>query len=139
MNLQLHHVISDITGMTGLAIIDAILAGERDATKLASLRNRRVHATALALRMSAQAVQGSRAALGGYDRRMRAKLGGPKAITATAHKLSRVVYHLIKTGQPYDESIFRKHEEDHRDRMQQRLQAQTAALGLRLVPATVVP
>ena len=45
MNLQLHHVISDITGMTGLAIIDAILAGERDATTLAALRNRRIHAT----------------------------------------------------------------------------------------------
>ena len=46
MNLQLHHVISDITGMTGLAIIDAILAGERDATKLAALRNWCVHASA---------------------------------------------------------------------------------------------
>ena len=45
MNLQLHHVISDITGLTGLAIVDAILAGERDATKLAALRNRRIHAT----------------------------------------------------------------------------------------------
>ncbi len=45
MNLQLHHVISDITGLTGLAIVDAILAGERDATKLAALRNWRIHAT----------------------------------------------------------------------------------------------
>jgi transposase len=46
MNLQLHHVISNLTGLTGLAIIDAILAGERDATKLAALRNWRVHASA---------------------------------------------------------------------------------------------
>ena len=108
--------------------------------KVLSVKTRRVkNRTALALRMSAQAVQGSRAALGGYYRRMRAKLGGPKAITATAHKLSRVVYHLIKTGQPYDESIFRKHEEHHLDRVQQRLHAQAAALGFRLVPATVVP
>ena len=30
MNLQLHHVISDITGVTGIAIIEAILKGERD-------------------------------------------------------------------------------------------------------------
>jgi hypothetical protein len=30
MNLQIHHVIGDITGLTGLAIVDAILAGERD-------------------------------------------------------------------------------------------------------------
>ena len=39
MNLQLHHVISDITGMTGLAIIDAMLAGERDPATLAALRS----------------------------------------------------------------------------------------------------
>jgi transposase len=37
MNLQLHHVISDLTGMTGLAIVDAILGGERDGHKLANL------------------------------------------------------------------------------------------------------
>ncbi len=35
MNLQIHHVISDITGVTGLAIVDAILAGQRNATELA--------------------------------------------------------------------------------------------------------
>jgi len=286
MNLQLHHVISDITGLTGLAIVDAILAGERDPAKLATLRNWRVHASvdtitkalvgdyrpehvftlrqslgayryyqqlmaecdveierhltaipdahpgvgssvasgarrkprgneprfdlrthlhrlfgadlttipgidvltahtllteigpdlskfpspdafaswlglcpdnrisggkvlsvrtrrvknraALALRMSAQAVQGSRTALGGYYRRMRAKLGGPKAITATAHKLARVVYHLIATGQRYEESVFLKHEAVHRDRLQKRLHAQAATLGLKLVP-NVVP
>ena len=45
MHLQLHHVISDITGLTGLAIIDAILAGERDPATLAALRNRRIHAS----------------------------------------------------------------------------------------------
>jgi hypothetical protein len=36
MNLQIHHVISDITGLTGLAIVDAILAGKRDATELSN-------------------------------------------------------------------------------------------------------
>ena len=35
MNLQIHHVISDLAGTTGLAIVDAILAGERDLAKLA--------------------------------------------------------------------------------------------------------
>jgi transposase len=42
MNLQLHHVISDITGLTGLAILDAILAGERDPQRLAKLRDWRI-------------------------------------------------------------------------------------------------
>jgi transposase len=45
MNLQIHHVISDLTGMTGLAIVDAILAGERDGVKLAQLRDPRVKAS----------------------------------------------------------------------------------------------
>ena len=45
MNLQLHHVVTDITGVTGLAIIRAIVAGERDPTVLASHRDRRCHAT----------------------------------------------------------------------------------------------
>src|SRR5438094_7499196 len=45
MNLQIHHVISDIAGTTGLAIIDAILAGERDPKRLADLRDWRIRAT----------------------------------------------------------------------------------------------
>ncbi len=44
MNLQLHHVLSDITGQSGLAILDAILAGERNPAVLAPLRHARVQA-----------------------------------------------------------------------------------------------
>jgi transposase len=42
MNLHLHHVLTDITGQSGLAILEAILAGERDPHKLAALADRRV-------------------------------------------------------------------------------------------------
>jgi len=52
MNLQIQHVINDITGLTGLAIVDAILAGERDAAVLAQLRDRRVKASAETIRQS---------------------------------------------------------------------------------------
>jgi transposase len=45
MNLQLHHVVTDITGATGLRIIRAILAGERDPAVLALLRDTRCHAS----------------------------------------------------------------------------------------------
>jgi transposase len=45
MNLQLHHVVSDITGATGMRIIRAILAGERDPGVLASLRDIRCHSS----------------------------------------------------------------------------------------------
>jgi transposase len=43
MNLQLQHVVSDVTGETGMAIRRAMLAGERDPVKLARLRNDRCH------------------------------------------------------------------------------------------------
>jgi len=52
MNLQIHHVISDITGVTGLAIVDAILAGQRDAAELAKLRDPHIKAQAETIRKS---------------------------------------------------------------------------------------
>jgi transposase len=52
MNVQIHHVISDITGLTGLAILDAILAGERDPGVLARLRNPRIKASEETIRQS---------------------------------------------------------------------------------------
>ena len=45
MNLQIHHVISDITGVTGLAIVDAIVAGNRNPRELAKLRDGRIKAS----------------------------------------------------------------------------------------------
>ena len=44
MNVQLHHVLSDLNGQSGMAIIQAILQGERDPLKLAALADRRVKA-----------------------------------------------------------------------------------------------
>ena len=45
MNLQIHHVISDITGVTGLAIVDAIVTGESNPNQLAKLRDYRIKAS----------------------------------------------------------------------------------------------
>jgi hypothetical protein len=45
MNLQIHHVIGDITGLTGVAIVDAILDGQRDPQELTKLRDPRVKAS----------------------------------------------------------------------------------------------
>jgi len=52
MNLQIHHVISDITGVTGLAIVDAIAAGETDPETLATLRDYRIKASLETVRKS---------------------------------------------------------------------------------------
>ena len=45
MNLQIHHVISDITGVTGLAIVDAIANGQTNPKQLAALRDYRIKAS----------------------------------------------------------------------------------------------
>ena len=70
--------------------------------------------------------------LGEYYRRMRAKLGAPKAIVAAAHKLARIFYHLISTRQLYQESVFAELEAKFRQRAQARLEAQARVLGFRL-------
>jgi transposase len=282
MNLQLHHVISDLTGLTGLAILDAILAGERDPQKLAALRDRRIKASdatiakalrgdyraeqlftlkqalalyryyhaqvldcdreiekhlatfaaktsepppapvgrqrkkpernqpqfdlrthlhrilgvdltalpglstinvhtlfsevgsdlskfpsakhfaswlglcpdhrisggkilsahtrsvksraAFALRMAAYSAGRSYSAIGEYFRRMRARLGSPKAITATAHKLARIIFHLLSTGSPFDETVFARNEALYQQRRTAILRQQARELGFTLSP-----
>ena len=52
MNVQIHHVISDLTGTTGMAIVDAILSGQRNAAELAKLRDPRIKADAETIRKS---------------------------------------------------------------------------------------
>ena len=90
---------------------------------------------AATLRMAAQSLQRSQSALGEFYRRMRAKLGAPKAITAAAHKLARIIYHMLRTREPYNEGVFARLEIRYRQRMENRLKAQAHALGFSLVPA----
>jgi len=63
-----------------------------------------------------------------------AKLGAPKAITAAAHKLARIVYHLLTRREPYDAMVYAKHEKFWRFRAEAKLRAQARALGLKVVP-----
>jgi hypothetical protein len=90
---------------------------------------------AVTLRMAAQSLQQSESALRVFYRPMRTKLGAPKAVTAAAHKLARIVFHLIKTREPYDDSVFAKAEHRYLQRMENRLKAQAHALGYTLVPS----
>lgn len=88
-------------------------------------------------RMAAESLHHSDSALGAYYRRMRAKLGAPKAITATAHKLARIYYHLVTTKEAYDESVFAKHEKRDARRRVERLLREAKALGYVLSPEGV--
>lgn len=90
------------------------------------------HRVATLFRVAAQSLHHSECALGQFYRRMRAKLGPAAAITATAHKLARIFFHLVTTKEAYDESSFAQQEELHAQRRLQRLKREAAALGYTL-------
>lgn len=94
---------------------------------------------ALALRMGAQGLHHSQSFLGDYFRRMKARMGTPKAMTAAAHKLARIVYHMVTKQQEYDATVFQDQERRTQDRKRAKLHAQAKALGLQLVPVESVP
>jgi len=89
---------------------------------------------ATALRMAAQSLHHSKSARGDFYRRMRAKLGAPKAITAAAHKLARIIFHLVTTGQEFDDSRFAADQLRHQKRQEAKLRAKAKALGFQLIP-----
>jgi hypothetical protein len=96
-----------------------------------------VNRAATALRIAAQAVGRSKTALGAFYRRLKSRLGAPKANTATAHKLARMVYRLLKFGQAYVERGEAAYELHFRNRLLRNLQKHATHLGYHLVPNTV--
>jgi hypothetical protein len=65
---------------------------------------------------------------------MRAKLGAPKAITAAAHELVRIIFHLVTTGKEFDDSKFAADHVRHQNRQQTKLRAKAKSLGFELIP-----
>jgi len=88
---------------------------------------------AKALRMSAMTLSNSKSYLGNYYRKMRARLGAPKAITAAAHKLARIIYSMLLNKTPYDESIFAVQELKWQEKKKKAIIKQAQALGLEVI------
>jgi transposase len=86
-----------------------------------------------ALRNAASTLLRSNSYLGAQYRRLRGKLGAPKAIKAMANKLARIVYRLLKYGQAYVDRGADFYEQNHRQQQIQMLQKKAAGLGLQLV------
>jgi transposase len=93
-----------------------------------------INRAATALRMAATTLIRSRTYLGAQYRRLRTKLGAPKAITAMAHRLSRLVYRMLKYGQQYVDKGMEYHDQRYRNQQIHSLQKKAAQLGLQLVP-----
>ena len=96
------------------------------------------HRVATWFRLAAQALHHSQSVLGQFQRRLRAKLGGPAAITATAHKLARIYYHLVTTKEAYDESVFQRTEQQHQEQQLKRLRQQAKRMGYTLTAEACV-
>jgi hypothetical protein len=73
--------------------------------------------------------------LGAQYRRLRSKLGAPKAITAMAHRLARLVYRMLKYGQHYVDKGAEYYERRNRQQQIEFLRKKAARLGLQLAPA----
>ncbi len=93
-----------------------------------------VNRAATALRMAAWSLFRSQSALGANFRRLRRKLGAPKAITAMAHKLARLVYRMLKFGQGYVDKGMEHYEAKYRQNQIKWLAKSAAALNLQLTP-----
>jgi transposase len=87
-----------------------------------------------ALRMAAQSLSRSQSALGAFYRRIRAHAGPKCAVTATAHKLARIIYHMLKYHQPYAPMSSETYEQQQRDRAVRQLERRAARLGFALAP-----
>lgn len=105
--------------------------------RVKSSRTRRgVNRAAQALRVAAQSLHNSQGALGAFLRRMKGRLGVQAALTATAHKLARIVYLALKHGMTY----VRQSQEDYQAQMKQKqvkaLMRKARQLGLEVVQKT---
>lgn len=88
------------------------------------------------LRLCAQSLKDSRSALGAFCRRMCARLGVPKGITATAHKLALLVYRMLKLGRHYVDIGQNRYEQMYKERALRNLARKAKDFGFQLVPLT---
>ena len=96
---------------------------------LSSSTSRKKNKLAQALKFAASTLYLSKTYLGAQYRRLHAKLGPAKAITAMARKLAIILYNMIKHGQSFVELGMEKHEKDHRERMLKNLKKRAKELG----------
>ena len=101
---------------------------------LSSATKKNANRAAQAFRMAAFSLNKSRSYLGGYFRRMKARLGSPKAITATARKLATIVYAMLKNRTSYVDLGQDYYEERYQSRLLQNLKRKAKHLGFELVP-----
>jgi len=113
----------------GLSPHNKVTGGKVRSRHTRKVRNR----AATALRVAAQSLERSKTALGAFYRRMKARHGAPKAVTAAAHKLACLIFRMLAFGMEYVDQGQQAYEEKQRQRHLRSLHRQAASLGYALV------
>ena len=92
-----------------------------------------VNRAAQALRLAAAALRSSKSALGGYFRRLCSRMDKPKAVTAAAHKLARMIYTMLTKGKEDTDQRQDSYDERDRERVLRALSQRAAKLGMHMV------
>jgi transposase len=98
-----------------------------------SRTRRSANRVSAALRLAANSLHHSQTALGAYFRRMKVHIGKPEAVTATAHKLARLIYKMLAEGMEYVQRGQDEYEERYRKRVIRNLKRRAKQLGYELV------
>ena len=114
----------------GLSPNNRITGGKVMSSRTKASANR----AAAALRLAANLLYRSNSALGAFLRRKKAHLGAPKAITATAHKLARLIYSMLRFGKEYVDVGAEYFENQYHQRVLRSAKRRAAQLGYELVP-----
>jgi transposase len=118
--------VKQFTSWLGLCPQNAKTGGRVIRTKTKPTNNR----ANLAFRQAAAALIHSKSALGNFYRRIRTKLGTPKAVVAAAHKLARIVYHMLKEKVPFVAVSPHLEDAQYRERAIRQLQRKALQLGV---------
>ena len=122
--------VKHFTSWLGLCPGTKITGGKLLSGKTKRCANR----AAQALKLAAAALRSSKSALGAYFRRMCSHMDKPKAVTAAAHKLARLIYTLLTKGEEYTDQGQDYFEERYRERVIRQITLRAAKLGLSVVP-----
>ena len=121
------------TSFLGLCVNKEISGGRVLKNRTKKVQSR----AAMAFRMAAQSLKNSSCYLGKFYRRIKAKAGAPKAITATARKLAVIFYNMVTRQEEYKPLDPLSFEKKHHDRALKSLIRRAQTMGFDLVPAKV--
>ena len=122
--------VKHFTSWLGLCPGSRVSGGQVKSSRTRHVVNR----AANSFRLAANALSRSQSANGAFFRRFRARMGSPKAITATAHRLARIFYCLWTKGGKYHDPGVDVYEQQYQQRVLKNIQRKANQLGFELVP-----